>query len=216
MGSSRGNDMVIIGVLVGVLLLAAGIAGAGFLLVFRRSATVSAGATPPPPPPTEVVVPLISAPPPKDVTFATPTATTTATDPTASATETSTATGASPFRAAPKGGGTPKLLMGSTTVSGRLPVEVIQRIVRQNYGRFRLCYELGLKTNPALEGRVSVRFVIGTDGSVSTAVKNAGDTTLPDESVISCIVRGFSNLSFPQPESGIVSVVYPLNLSPGA
>jgi hypothetical protein len=28
-----------------------------------------------------------------------------------------------------------------TTVNGRLPAEVIQRIVRQNFGRFRMCYE---------------------------------------------------------------------------
>ncbi len=51
--------------------------------------------------------------------------------------------------------------------SGRLPPEVIQRIVRQNFGRFRLCYENGLRNNPNLQGRVSVRFVIGRDGAVS-------------------------------------------------
>ena len=40
------------------------------------------------------------------------------------------------------------------SVSGRLPPEVIQRIVRQNFGRFRLCYENGLRNNPNLQGRV--------------------------------------------------------------
>ena len=72
----------------------------------------------------------------------------------------------------------PRVRMGSTTVNGRLPPEVIQRIVRQNYGRFRLCYENGLRNNPNLQGRVSVRFVIGRDGSVSN-VGNAG-SDLPD------------------------------------
>ena len=38
---------------------------------------------------------------------------------------------------------------------------------------------------------------------------------LPDQSVISCVVRGFGNLSFPQPEGGIVTVVYPIMLEPG-
>ena len=37
----------------------------------------------------------------------------------------------------------PSVRMGATSVSGRLPPEVIQRIVRQNFGRFRLCYENG-------------------------------------------------------------------------
>ena len=56
---------------------------------------------------------------------------------------------------------------GRDQVNGRLPPEVIQRIVRQNFGRFRLCYENGLRNNPNLQGRVSVRFVIGRDGAVS-------------------------------------------------
>ena len=48
----------------------------------------------------------------------------------------------------------PAIRIGKSVVSGRLPPEVIQRIVRQNYGRFRMCYEQGLARNPNLEGRV--------------------------------------------------------------
>ena len=50
-----------------------------------------------------------------------------------------------------------QLRQGATQVNGRLPPEVIQRIVRQNFGRFRLCYENGLRNNPNLQGRVSVQ-----------------------------------------------------------
>jgi hypothetical protein len=91
--------------------------------------------------------------------------------------------------------------MGATQVSGRLPPEVIQRIVRQNYGRFRMCYEQGLSRNPNLEGRVSVRFVIGRDGSVSN-VSNGG-SDIPDSQVVQCVIRAYYGLSFPQPEGGI-------------
>jgi hypothetical protein len=107
----------------------------------------------------------------------------------------------------------PRVRMGATQVSGRLPPEVIQRIVRQNFGRFRLCYEQGLTRNPNLEGRVSARFVIGRDGSVSN-VSNGG-SDLPDSGVVSCVIRAFYGLSFPQPEGGIVTVVYPISFSPG-
>jgi len=107
----------------------------------------------------------------------------------------------------------PKMRMGATTVSGRLPPEVIQRIVRQNYGRFRMCFEQGLVRNPNLEGRVSVRFVIGRDGAVSNVANGGSD--LPDSQVISCIVSAYYGLSFPQPEGGIVTVVYPIMFSPG-
>jgi hypothetical protein len=101
---------------------------------------------------------------------------------------------------------------GKTDVTGRLPPEVIQRIVRQNFGRFRACYESALRTNPNLEGRVAVSFVIGSDGVVGSA-SNAG-SSLPDSGVVNCVVKGFYGLSFPQPDGGVVRVSYPITFSP--
>ena len=98
-----------------------------------------------------------------------------------------------------------------TQVNGRIPPEAVQRVVRQNYGRFRVCYEHGLAKNPSLEGRVAVKFVIDRTGAVALAADAGSD--LPDATVRDCIVRAFSDLSFPQPEGGIVTVVYPLVLS---
>lgn len=111
--------------------------------------------------------------------------------------------------------GSPKMRPdGETKVGGRLPSEVIQRIVRQNFGRFRMCYESGLKANPNLQGRVSVRFVIGSDGSVGSTSNGGSD--LPDSGVVSCVVRAFGGLSFPQPDNGIVTVTYPIMFTPGS
>ena len=106
----------------------------------------------------------------------------------------------------------PVVRIGTTSVNGRLPPEVIQRIVRQNFGRFRSCYEAALRNNPNLQGRVSVRFIIGRDGAVS-GVGNGG-SDLPDPNVVQCIIRSFYGLSFPEPKDGIVSVTYPLMMSP--
>lgn len=105
------------------------------------------------------------------------------------------------------------LRAGATTVSGRLPPEVIQRVVRQNFGRFRACYQLGLTRNPNLEGRIAARFVIARDGAVSSVANGGSD--LPDSQVVSCVISAFYGLSFPQPENGIVTVNYPIMLSPG-
>lgn len=102
---------------------------------------------------------------------------------------------------------------GTLQVSGRLPPEVVQRIVHQNHGRFRACYQAGLRTNPNLVGRVTLRVVIGRDGNVSLA--NNGGSDLPDSSVISCVVRAMYGLNFPQPDAGIVTFVYPLRFAPG-
>ena len=107
----------------------------------------------------------------------------------------------------------PQLQQVRVNVTGRLPPEIVQRIVRQNFGRFRLCYENGLRQNPVLEGRVSVRLVIDHSGSVAST-QDSG-STLIDKSVVACVIRGFGNLSFPQPEGGQVTVVYDLRFTPG-
>lgn len=103
--------------------------------------------------------------------------------------------------------------MGTMQVTGRLPPEVVQRIVRRNFARFRLCYEDGVRKNPSLTGRVTTRFTIDRDGTVKGAPEDAG-SDLPDASVVQCVLRAFSNVSYPQPEDGVVTVVVPLLFSP--
>jgi len=111
-------------------------------------------------------------------------------------------------------GNPPKIRIGAVTVSGPLPPEVVQRIVRQTFGRFRLCYEEGLRANSRLEGTVSVKFTIEKDGTVS-AVGDGGGSTLPDPKLVTCVARGFAGLSFPEPDGGgTVAVVYPMTFSP--
>ncbi|WP_437609994.1 AgmX/PglI C-terminal domain-containing protein [Sorangium sp. So ce834] len=106
----------------------------------------------------------------------------------------------------------PSVRMGATQVSGRFPPEVIQRIVRQSFGRFRLCYERGLERSPRLQGRVAVRFTIDPSGAVVNA--RDGGSDLHDGAVVSCVIRAFYGLSFPRPEAGSVDVVYPIHLAP--
>jgi hypothetical protein len=98
------------------------------------------------------------------------------------------------------------------TAKGRLPPEVIQRVVRANFGRYRYCYEQGLADNPSLQGHVRVRFIIGADGAVTGTSDHGSD--LPDPGAMSCIVNGFRELRLPEPEGGIVTVVYPIMFSP--
>jgi len=96
---------------------------------------------------------------------------------------------------------------------GRLAPEQIQTIVRANYDRVRRCYEPGLARDPKLSGRVGIRFVIGRDGQVSST--RIADCTLPDCAVAQCIRDEFKSLTFPAPEGGAVTAVYPLLLEPG-
>ncbi len=108
----------------------------------------------------------------------------------------------------------PTLTEGEVRVQGATEPEVVRRIIRQNFGRFRLCYDNGLRSHPLLAGRVSVKVVIDRSGAV-TGVQDDG-SDLPDKEVVACIVRGFHNLSFPRPTSGIVTVSYSFLLSPSS
>lgn len=99
----------------------------------------------------------------------------------------------------------------ATQVTGRLPPEAVQRAVRANFGRLRACYEAGLLRDPGLEGRIAVKFVIDRAGAVALA--SAEERSLPDGSVAACVARAFSQMTFPEPEGGIVTVVYPVVFS---
>ncbi|HEY4117311.1 MAG TPA: AgmX/PglI C-terminal domain-containing protein [Byssovorax sp.] len=113
----------------------------------------------------------------------------------------------------PRAGG-PKIAVGSVTAAGRLPPEVVQRIVRKNFRAFTACYASGLERRADLAGRVVIRFVIGKDGKISQA-GDAEATTLKDAKAHGCILAAFSRLEFPPPEGGTVTVTYPLEFSPG-
>lgn len=102
----------------------------------------------------------------------------------------------------------------SVLMKGDMPLEIIGRIVRQNFGRLRMCYEAGLKRDPNLSGRVAVEFVIDRDGSVTSAVDGGSD--LPDQEVVRCIANAYRQLTFPAPPKGPVELIYPFVFSPGA
>ncbi len=90
------------------------------------------------------------------------------------------------------------------------PPEVIQRVVRANFGRFRSCYEESLRNSPNLLGRVEVTFLIETDGQVS-AVLASGD--IVSDAVISCVGTAFEALRFPRPVKRL-QVSYPIFFTP--
>lgn len=103
-------------------------------------------------------------------------------------------------------------------ISGRIPPEVIQGIVRHHFGSMKRCYEDALARDPTLAGRVATKFVIGRNGDVGPVMDmnmSQPPDELPDEAARRCVVRAFAALEFPRPKGGIVTVVYPLVFQPG-
>ena len=121
-------------------------------------------------------------------------------------------------KAAPKAGGGgggahPGISAGAAQVSGSLAPEVISRVVRQSFDRVQACYATGLRANPALQGRVSIKLVIGKNGGTKSAT--VASTDLADKEVTACVAKVFASLSFPQPDREEVTVIYPVAFSPG-
>lgn len=106
--------------------------------------------------------------------------------------------------AGPAGGGT----------RGRLEKEVIRRVIRANMQAVLLCYESALVGDPTLEGRVTIRFIIGTDGAVDNALVQ--DSELDAPRVEACVTTAIRQMRFPAPEGGgIVIVNYPFMFTSG-
>lgn len=97
--------------------------------------------------------------------------------------------------------------------AGELPQEEIRRIIQQSRSRYRACYERGLARDPALAGRVKVRFVINRDGLVSNVTDAGSD--LPDRNVVACVLRAIGATRFPSSEGDDVTVIYPFVFEPG-
>ena len=68
-------------------------------------------------------------------------------------------------------------------------------------GKVRDIYDLGQYLLIVATDRISAYDVVMSD--------------IPDSGVVQCVIRNYYGLSFPQPEGGIVTVVYPIMFSPG-
>jgi Ca-activated chloride channel family protein len=103
--------------------------------------------------------------------------------------------------------------IGAVQVNGGLPNDVVTRILRSRMGRFRACYQMGLTRNPLLAGRVVARFFIAQSGEVASAVD--GGSNLGDPSVIACVMAPLRTMSFPTPDGGFSTAIFPITMRAG-
>lgn len=94
---------------------------------------------------------------------------------------------------------------------GGLDRNAIAAVIFRHLSEVRFCYEQGLQKKPNLSGRVSMNFMIGPNGSVTTA--NVNNSSLGHAPVERCIRDRLKTWKFPQPQGGVnVKVSYPFVL----
>ncbi len=94
---------------------------------------------------------------------------------------------------------------------GSLSRKEIYAVVSKNKGAIRYCYESQLMRYPTLRGKVTVDFIINTDGSVRTVKidKSSIRPAAPRDKVNRCLVKFVKRWRFPKPRGGKVRVIYP-------
>jgi len=113
-----------------------------------------------------------------------------------------------------KGEGGIGAIGGDPIILGALDKSLIDAVIKRNMNQIRYCYQRELTKNPALGGKVTVKFVIDKAGAVSSATTKA--TTMGSPAVEGCINSRFMRFQFPEPKGGgIVIVSYPFIFSPG-
>jgi len=105
-----------------------------------------------------------------------------------------------------------KVRTSKAAVKGSLDKDIIRRIVRAHINEVRHCYNMGLATDPSLDGRVAIQFTIGPTGAVVASVVQSD--TLKDAKVSGCIAKAVKRWVFPKPIGGGNAVVtYPFVLT---
>ena len=104
-------------------------------------------------------------------------------------------------------------IVGDPIILGALDKAVIDEGIRRNMKQIRYCYQRALTETPTLAGKLTVKFVIAADGTVSSATTKA--STLDNAALESCVNGRVMRFSFPAPAGGgIVIVSYPFVFEP--
>ena len=102
-----------------------------------------------------------------------------------------------------------ELLVDSSDGAGP---DVVQRVVQERSGEVKYCYEVALKRDPKLSGRLDVEWTIQRSGRV-TAVKVFEDT-VGDPELSACLVERVQGWLFPADRAN-GEVIFPFVLVPG-
>ncbi len=89
-------------------------------------------------------------------------------------------------------------------VEGSIDSTIVRRVIRQNHGQHRLCYEVALRKNVDLRGMITIKFVIDRKGYVSQVLSLT--STFADSELGKCISTAIARLRFPPTQGEVTRV----------
>ncbi len=95
-----------------------------------------------------------------------------------------------------------------------LDPDIVRRIIRAHLDETRRCKDEARQRDPAVSGRLAIRFRVGKIGKVTSAAVVASSVT--DKAIGPCLAAAIRRWRFPRPEGGNFETIYPFVLEPGA
>jgi periplasmic protein TonB len=110
--------------------------------------------------------------------------------------------------------GQPEQMDRSAKFTGNRSATDVATFINKKQSMVSMLYEERLKTNPSLEGKVTVIMVIEEDGSVSTVSILRSETTLDDPDFTADLLRRIKRWIFPPSNGGPVEMKSPFVFRP--
>ncbi len=110
--------------------------------------------------------------------------------------------------------GAPEQMVRSAKFTGNRSPSDVASFISKKQSQVSMLYEERLKSNPALEGKVTVIMVIEEDGTVSTASILRSETTLDDPDFTAELLRRIKRWIFPPSSNGPVEMKSPFLFRP--
>lgn len=96
--------------------------------------------------------------------------------------------------------------------TGEIDTGGVKRVFRSRHGELQACYERALKSDPELQGKVTLTIRIGDGGAPKLTRASSGQ--LNSKSALNCMERVSKKWLFPAPEGGTVLVRKPYDFKP--
>lgn len=104
-----------------------------------------------------------------------------------------------------------KIALGSGSTTGYCDKSNTQQVVHRRTGAIRACYEEQLQIHPTLEGKITTRWTISTDGTVQDA--KIIQSSIGNDTIDRCVLRSIRLMRFSERGDGTCIVQWPFVFS---